>query len=78
MTKSTTTGVRLVRLETQVTDMKGSLDEHKLEQREDFDKLFTKIDALETKFAGKWVEKIQIGIIITVISSIIGTIMFLI
>jgi len=78
MTKVTTTGERLVRLETQVTDMKGSLEEHKLEQRQDFDKLFMKIDSLENKFAGKYVEPMVKGILLTLISSVIGAIIYFI
>lgn len=77
MTKITT-GERLMRLETQVTGIEVSIKEHKEEQRKDFDILFKKIDSLENRFASKWVEKVIVGVLITIISSVIGAIIFLI
>ena len=67
-----------MKVETQMTDIKESIEEHKIEQRQDFDKVLEKLDSLDGKFAGKWVEKIQIGIIVTVIGSIIGAVIYLI
>ncbi len=67
-----------MRLETQVTGLQASIDEHKEEQREDFDKVFKKLDDLDGRFAGKWVEKIQIGVVITIIGAIVSAIIYLI
>ena len=40
--------------------------------------IMDKLDTLDTKFAGKWVESVQIGIIITVASAVIGAVIYLI
>ena len=41
-----------------VIDIDKKLDNHIIEQREDFNKVFDKLDYLSGRFAGKWVEKI--------------------
>ena len=61
----TTQATRLVRVETKMEDISKKLDEHVLTQREDFQKVFKKLDDLHGSFAGKWVEKVIVGIIIT-------------
>ena len=55
-------------METQITDINKKIDIHISEQRQDFDKIHTKLDGLGNKFAGKYVEKgfwIMFGILIT-------------
>ena len=37
----------------------------------DFDKMFAKLESMEKKYAGKWVENITIGILTAVIAAII-------
>jgi len=77
MTIKLTTGERLMKLETQVTDIKSSLEEHKLEQRKDFDKLFTKLDGLDDKYSSKWVEKAVITIGVGLSTAIVGALIYL-
>ena len=57
-------------METEIKNLDKQLTKHCEEQRKDFDKVFNKLDALEGKFANKWVEKVTIGIIGTVIAGI--------
>jgi len=64
-------GERLVTLEVKMKSIEKKLDDHVDEQRKDFDLLFTKLDAMNGKFAGKWVEKITIGIGITVVAGLV-------
>lgn len=80
MTK--TNGERMAVLETKVDNLDHKLDEHTCDQKADFKTMFDKIDALsikldcaDSRFAGKWVEKISVGILVTVIA---GAITFLI
>ena len=67
-----TTGERIIRVETKITSIEKSLEEHKNEQRADFDKVLAKLDRLENSFAGKWTEKIIVGVVLALIG-IIGT-----
>jgi len=55
-----------------VDDINSKLDTHIVEQREDFNKLFVKIDNLKDDFASKWVEKLTLTVAITVFVTIIG------
>jgi len=62
-----------------LTGVDDKLDTHIIEQREDFERLFLKLDELNQTFAGKWVEKAAIDIIIglgvgiiTLVINIIG------
>ena len=64
-----TTGERMAKIETQIVDIKEGLSQHVDEQRKDFDKVFNKLDEMHSAFAGKWVEKIVVGIIIMIIGS---------
>jgi len=58
-------------------DLDRKVDTHIHEQREDFDKVFKKLDLLTNSFAGKWVERVTIGLMITVGGGVIvGVIMF--
>ena len=66
-----TTSERLAIMETKVTDIDNKLDNHICEQRQDFDKVLSKLDDLDKKFAGKWVEKVSIGLLISIFASII-------
>ena len=81
MTK--TTGERMAVLETKVDNLDHKLDEHTVDQKIDFKIMFDKIDALSIKldcsdnrFAGKWVEKVSVGILITVIAGAVTFILF--
>jgi len=65
------TAERLAKLEQKVTDIDKKLDNHTLEQRQDFDKVFEKLDNLSGKFAGKWTEKVIIGTIIIILGFIL-------
>jgi len=69
MTKATSE--RLAVIETEMTGIKESLNTHITEQRDDFNRVFRKLESLEKRYAGKWVEKISIGVLIMVSSSII-------
>ena len=61
---------RMAVIETEIKNINKSIDNHVKEQRIDFDAVFKKLDNLNGKFAGKWVEKVSIGVLITVIASI--------
>jgi hypothetical protein len=78
MVEKISTGERLMRLETQVTGIKDSLEEHKHEQRQDFDKILNKLDDLDGKFANKWVEKVIVGALIAGLGTIISAIIYFI
>ena len=64
-------GERLVAVETNVKNIEKKLDEHCKNQRVDFDMLFKKIDGLKGKYAGKWVEAVVTGLVISVIGGVI-------
>jgi len=59
-----------MKVETQVTELKTDLKQHSIDQREDFDKVFRKLDEMQNSFAGKWVEKIVIGLIILIVGTV--------
>jgi len=61
----------MAQLKQKVTDLGDKVDNHIAEQRQDFDKVFEKLDDLHGKFAGKWVEKFSIGVMISVATGII-------
>lgn len=69
---------RLAVVETQIKSMDSKLDKHCVDQKEDFKTVFEKLDALATKldgsdnrFAGKWVEKVSIGALVTIMAGLI-------
>ena len=62
---------RLAVIETEIKATTTVFKEHKEEQRRDFDLVFKKLDALNGKFAGKWVENVSIGFLITIVSGIV-------
>ena len=70
-----TNGERMAKIEERLKNTNKQLKTHCDEQREDFDKVFTKIDDLQEhmnkSFAGKWVEKITIGIIIVLVGALV-------
>lgn len=66
---------RMAKMEQKITDINGKLDNHIQEQREDFNKVFSKLDNLNNKFAGKWVEKLSMGILLALITALIGLIL---
>ena len=68
---SITVGERMMKVETQITEIKSDLKLQAQHQREDFDKVFNKLDLLGGKFAGKWVEKAFISLIILICGSVI-------
>lgn len=46
------------------------------QQREDFQRIFNKLDSLDDKFASKWVEKLVLGILIALVGSAIGFLIY--
>ncbi len=69
MTKKTT-GERVAVIETKITGIEDSLIEHKNEQRQDFDKLFDKIDNLDKKFAPRFTLPLAVGSFLTALGII--------
>ena len=67
-------GERMATIETRTRDIDSKIDNHVHEQREDFDKVFQKLDKLNTKFAGKWVEKVALGTLISLLAGMAMTI----
>ena len=68
---------RMAKIETkiEVIDKKQDgydtkIDAHVLQQREDFQLVFSKLDDLKKGFANKWVEKFIVGILITVVGGV--------
>jgi len=66
---------RIVKVETKLEGLADKLDDHAIEQREDFKKIFDKLDKLGESFAGKWVEKIVLGLLVSIVLSIIGLVL---
>ena len=64
MTKSTNEE-RLMRIETQ-------MEEHCKMQEHQNNEIIKRLDSLDNKFAGKWVEKVAIGIVLTGITIILA------
>lgn len=78
MAQNFTNGERLMRLETQIDDIKKDIEIHNNEQREDFDKIFKKLDSLSQTFAAKWVEKVAIGALSGIVVGIVLAVIYLI
>ena len=57
-------------MENEVKNINKGLASHIREQRQDFDKVFEKLDCLDKKFASKWVEKVSIGILISLLGAV--------
>ena len=66
-----TNSERIVAMETEVKNVNEVLKQHVEEQREDFQRLHDKLDDMKSSFAGKWVEKVLIGVVITVFGAAI-------
>ena len=70
-----TNGERMAKIEERLKNTSEQLKTHCEGQRVDFDKVFSKIDDLQEhmskSFAGKWVEKITIGLIIVVVGALV-------
>ena len=75
MIKLEDSGERLAVVETKMTSIEKKIDEHYKRQREDFNIVFDKLDNMSGKFAGKWVEKIAIGLIVSLAGLITTLIM---
>jgi len=69
---------RMAVMEQKVTDIGKSLDNHAKEQREDFKTISEKLDSLGSNFAGKWVEKVAIGSVATLVASLVTLFVYLI
>jgi hypothetical protein len=65
-------------MEVEIKNVNEKLDKHCSEQRQDFDKVFNKLDNLDGKFASKWVEKVAVGSLISILTALIGAIVLLI
>ena len=61
---------RLAKVEQKVDDAMSMIKANTQEQRQDFDRIFEKLDNLDNQFASKWVEKLVIGILISIIAAI--------
>ena len=72
MTK-VTTGERLMRLETQMDDVKELLKDMKTEQC----KTNAKLDELDSKYANKWVEKGMVTLMIAAITAVVAIVLSL-
>ena len=63
-------------LENEVEAMTETLKNHVRDQKEVNKIIFKKLDALDTKldnkYAGKWVEKAQIAVLISAVAAIVG------
>ena len=61
-------------METEIKGINDKIDSHTIDQKEDFKAINTKLDSLgaklDTKYAGKWVEKLNIGILIAAIAGV--------
>ena len=62
---------RMAVIETEVKNINKSIDKHISDQRKDFDTVFKKLDKMGNQFAGKWVEKVSIGVLISIIAGIV-------
>jgi len=62
---------RLAKVEQKIENIDNKLDEHVLVQRLDFDKIHQKLDKMGGKFAGKWVEKVALATLVTLIGAFI-------
>lgn len=63
-------GERLVKIETHLEELKEKFDNHIEREDKRWDDLITKLDQQDNKFAGKWVEKVQVGVLITVLAGV--------
>jgi len=61
----------MMRIETNLKNISENLNNHVDEQRIDIKNILDKLDNLNSKFAGKWVEKVSVGVLISVIGGII-------
>jgi len=70
------TGERLMKVETKMEGIEVKIDAQAKRNREDFQLMFLKLDTLGEKFrlrfAGKWVERIVLGIIVALAVGITG------
>lgn len=57
-------------LKEKVNNIEGKIDDHIIEQRKDFEKVFDKLDSLNNKFAGKWVERVTAALLIAILGSL--------
>ncbi len=67
--------IKLAVMETEMKGMTKKLDNHIVEQREDFKSVNKTLkdlgDKLDRKYAGKWVEKVTIGVVIIIIGTLV-------
>lgn len=70
------TGERLMKVETKIETIETKIDAQAKRNREDFQLVFEKVDSIGerfiNRFAGKWVERIVIGIIIALSVGVTG------
>lgn len=74
MVKTEDVGERMAKVETRLTEMDKKFDTTIINQREDFRIVFKKLDDLEKRYAGKWVEKVAIGAIIAILGTLVALI----
>lgn len=57
-------------MEEQINHIKTEIDSHVLTQRDDFKEIKEMIGGLQSNFAGKWVEKVAIGSLVTLLGGV--------
>ena len=62
---------RIVKLETQMTNIDKKIENHCTDNKEGFKAVLKKLDEMENRFAGKWVEKVAIGVSIVLLGAIL-------
>ena len=59
-----------MKLETNIDNINDKLELHVVEQREDFKNIMEKLDSMEGKFAGKWVEKVTLSAVLILLTTL--------
>lgn len=65
-------------MKTDIKHIKKELEENKEINRSAHIEIMQKLDGLDSKFAAKWVEKVQISLIIALITAVIGAVIVLV
>ena len=61
---------RIAVIESKFESICDNISKHRDEQRQDFRLVFKKLDELDKRFAGKWVEKVTVGVLIASIAGL--------
>jgi len=63
--------IKMAKIETNLDNIKDSLEIHVQDQKEDFNHIMNKLDNMHNSFAGKWVEKVAIGSVLAILTAIV-------